>query len=638
MPKKTFAWAATLIIATAFIYAQAPPAVLTIHTDQPVSKVSPTLYGLMTEEINYSYDGGLYAEMVRNRTIGSDWSGIGHWFLVEEGNSQAVMSADKQTGPSDALKSSLKLEVKQADAHNQAGVLNDGWWGMPLRPNTTYEGSFYAKADSSDLGPITVSLINNQTGKSVAAAQVPVIATDWKQYKFTLKTGAIEPSAANHLAITVAHAGTLWLDLVSLFPPTYHDRVNGNRIDLMEKLAAMHPAFLRFPGGNYLEGDHIPLRYQWKKTIGPLVDRPTHPSPWSYHSSDGLGLLEYLEWCEDLHMNPVLAVYAGYSMAQEHVNPGPDLDPYVQDALDEIEYVTGSVDTKWGAIRAQNGHPQPFNLNYVEIGNEDMFDKSGSYEGRYAQFYKAIKAKYPDLQLIATMPITSMRPDVVDDHYYLRATQFFHDANHYDKTDRNGPRIFVGEWATREGAPTPNFGAALGDAAWMTGLERNSDIVVMAAYAPLLVNVNPGGMQWETDLIGYDAMRSYGSPSYYAQVMFSKYLGDQTLASKLEGTALDANNPKFFYSITRDSAKRRLYLKLVNASSTPQPVEIDLPGAKLAATGKLISLSAHDTQATNTLEQPTQIVPVETPLQGVSDHLHHTVPGYSIQIIQVDEQ
>ena len=179
-------------------------------------------------------------------------------------------------------------------------------------------------------------------------------------------------------------------------------------------------------------------------------------------------------------MQPVLAVYAGYSLAQEHVNPGADLEPYVQDALDELEYVTGGPDTKWGAERVKDGHPAPFKLTYVEIGNEDKFDKSGSYDGRYAQFYKAIKAKYPDLQLIATMPLKNMKPDVQDDHYYVRATQNFADATHYDKVDRNGPKIFVGEWATREGAPTPNMGAALGDAAWMTGLERNSDLIVMA--------------------------------------------------------------------------------------------------------------------------------------------------------------
>jgi alpha-N-arabinofuranosidase len=636
MFEKTFAKTAglaILVLTASLATSQAPPAVLTIHADQPVSAVSPTLYGLMTEEINFSYDGGLYAEMVRNRTFRDSWEGVPYWYVLEEGNARAKMEIEHQSGPSEALKSSLRLDVEQADAKNPAGVLNVGWWGMPLRPGSSYKGSFYAKADTGGLGPVTVSLVEDNSGKTVATTRVDGLTTAWSQYEFALKTGAIAPSAANHLVLSVGHAGTLWLDLVSLFPPTYHDRVNGNRIDLMEKLAAMHPAFLRFPGGNYLEGDHISERYEWKKTIGPLVDRPTHPSPWRYHSSDGMGLLEFLGWCEDLKMQPVLAVYAGYSLMGEHVNPGADLEPYVQDALDELEYVTGGTGTKWGAERAKDGHPEAFKLTYVEIGNEDWFDKSGSYDERYAQFYKAIKAKYPDLQLIATTPVKGIRPDVVDDHYYLRATQFFHDTTHYDKTDRGGPKIFVGEWATREGFPTPDFGAALGDAAWMTGMERNSDIIVMASYAPLLVNVNPGGMQWETDLIGYDAMKSYGSPSYYAQVLFSSYVGDHTLGSKVEG-----GGDKFFYSITGNAAKKHLYLKLVNAASTDQAVEIEMTGAKVASTAKLVSLSAKDTQATNTLTDPERIVPVQNSLHDVSSHFRHTMPGYSIQVIEFDVQ
>jgi alpha-N-arabinofuranosidase len=315
------------------------------------------------------------------------------------------------------------------------------------------------------------------------------------------------------------------------------------------------------------------------------------------------------------------------------VNPGPDLEPYVQDALDEIEYVTGSADTKWGAERAKDGHPQPFQLTYVEIGNEDQFDRSGSYEGRYEQFYKAIKAKYPELQLIATVPIKNMRPDVIDDHYYVRATKNFQDANHYDKTDRSGPKIFVGEWATREGMPTPNMGAALGDAAWMTGLERNSDLVVMASYAPLLTNVNPGGLQWDTDLIGYNAAKSYGSPSYFAQAMFGSYLGDHTLASKADGAGT-----KFFYSITGSAAKKKLYLKLVNAASTPQAVDIDIEGAKLAARAKLIALSAKDPEATNSIDRPDFLKPVDSAVTLAGGHLRHTMPQYAIEVIEFDLQ
>ena len=651
MLQKTFARRAAtalLVFASSVLSAQTP-ATLTIHADKPVSTVSPSLYGLMTEEINYSYDGGLYAEMVRNRTFHSDWSGITYWYLHEDGAAAAKMSVDKSTGPSAALPSSLRLDIEKADAKNQAGALNPGYWGFALRPNTTYKGSFHAKAGSSDLGPVTISLVSDDTGKVITTATVAAIASDWKQYEFSLKTGAIQPSVKNHLVVSVGHPGTLWLQLVSLFPPTYHNRIGGNRVDLMEKLAAMHPQFLRFPGGNYLEGDTIADRFDWKKTIGPYVDRPTHPSPWSYHSDDGMGLLEFLKWCEDLKIDPVLAVYAGYSLRGEHV-PANQLQPYIQDALDEIEYVTGGPDTKWGAERVKDGHPAPFKLTYVEIGNEDWLDRSGSYQERCPPFYKAIKAKYPELQLIITAPVQGLKPDVLDEHFYVRATDNFHDATHYDpqadnaatphweggrydKTDRNGPKIFVGEWATREGLPTPNFGAALGDAAWMTGLERNSDIVIMAAYAPLLVRVDPGGMQWETDLIGYNAMKSYGSPAYYTQVLFGSYLGDHTLGSKLEGAG-----PKVFYSITGNAAKKKLYLKLVNGSTDAQPVTIHIDGAKLAATAKLVSLHANDTQETNSITDPDRIVPVESALHDVSSSFHHTVPGLSIQVIEFDEQ
>lgn len=649
MPEKTFAQTlvlAALALASTLLSAQ--PATLAIHADQPISPVSPQLYGLMTEEINYSYDGGLYAETVRNRTFHADWSGIVYWYLCENGNSAAKMTSDKTTGPSEALPTSLRLDVEKADAQNQAGVLNVGYWGFALKANTTYKGSFYAKA-GTDLGPVTISLSSDDTGKAIATTTVASVGAEWKQYEFTLKTGAIQPSTKNHLTLTVSHPGVLWLQLVSLFPPTYHDRPNGFRIDLMEKLAAMHPNFLRFPGGNYLEGDRIVDRFDWKKTIGPLVDRPTHPSPWMYHSDDGMGLLEFLEWCEDLHMNPVLAVYAGYSLRGEHV-PVDQLQPYIQDALDEIEYVTGGPDTKWGAERVKDGHPAPFKLTYVEIGNEDWLDRSGSYAERCPPFYKAIKAKYPELQLIVTAPVKDIKPDVLDEHFYVRATQNFHDATHYDppasgaaeprwdgghfdKTDRSGPKIFVGEWATREGFPTPNFGAALGDAAWMTGLERNSDIVIMAAYAPLLVRVDPGGMQWETDLIGYNGMKSYGSPAYYAQVLFGSYIGDHTLGSKLEGAG-----PKLFYSITGSAAKKKLYLKLVNASTDPQSIDLNIDGVKLAPTAKLVSLHANDTQETNSIEDPERIAPVESSLHNVSAHFHHTVPGLSIQVIEFDEQ
>lgn len=608
---------------------------ISVQLDSPAHTVSPMLYGMMTEEINFSYDGGLYAEMVRNRTFGGRWhSQPAHWFFVEQGDSSGKMEIDDSTGPSEALSNSLLIEATKADAANSLGVYNEGYWGMALHPNTTYRASFYAKTDKGDMGDVSVALVNNDSGKILVSAKSEALSAEWKRYEVALKTGQITASTRNHLLLTVSHPGKVWLSLVSLFPPTYKNRENGNRSDLMDKMKAMNPTFLRLPGGNYLEGDEIQDRFDWKNTIGPLVDRPTHPSPWRYQSTDGMGLLEFLEWTEDLNIEPVLAVYAGYSLKGAHINAGPFLRPFVQDALDEIEFLTGGTDTPWGAKRAQLGHPKPFPLHYVEIGNEDWFDRSGSYEARFAQFDKAIKAKYPQLKTIATMPLKNTKPDMQDDHYYLRAVESYKTASKYDSVDRNGPKIFVGEWATREGSPTPNLNSALGDAALMTGFERNSDLILMASYAPLFVNINPGGMQWESDLIGYDAMSSYGSPSYYAQVLFAKYLGDTVPKS----TA--ANLPeRFFYSATNRPSQGKIYLKLVNGNSEARTVTVHLEGAKaLKPDGVMETLGGSNPADTNTITDPQKIIPVKTSLNGVKETFEHTVPAYSIQVLEISTQ
>ena len=624
----------TVTVAPGLAQSAAPvtltPVTLTIDAGPARARSSPTLYGLMTEEINSSYDGGLYGELLRNRAPQPAWDGAAHWSLVQRGDARAALSIDAAGGPSTALPSSLKLEVTAASPAGEAGIENEGYWGIPLRPRTSYRASFYARASAENVR-VTVALLNDDTGKPVAQATVAGVNGLWKQYSTMLTTGDIPPGSRNHFVLSVDRPGTFHFTLASLFPPTYRDRPNGNRINLMETLAAMHPAFLRLPGGNYLEGDHLAERYQWKQTIGPLVDRPTHPSPWGYRSSDGLGLLEYLEWCEDLHMEPVLAVYAGYSMKQEHVEPGAALAPYVQDALDEIEYVTGGPGTRWGAERAKDGHPAPFPLHYVEVGNEDEFDKSGSYEARYPQFYDAIKGHYPQLQVIATTPVKSHRMDVLDEHYYRSAEGFYADVHHYDATDRQGPRIFVGEWATREGVPTPNFGAALADAAWMTGMERNSDIVVMSSYAPLLTNVNPGGSQWDTDLIGYDALQSYGSPSYYAQVLFSGHHGDEILNASMPNAPV-----RLFESVTRDAKTGTVYLKLVNASDLPRTVNVRLlHGGRSAGPATLYVLTAPSTEATNSIGDPTHIVPGERSLGPLGNEFPLSLAPLSINVVEL---
>ncbi len=607
--------------------AQAPS--LSIQADHPTAKISPLFYGLMTEEINFSYDGGLYGELVRDRVVGRGFGGLSRWQAVMRGDSKVEVSLDESTGPSAEIPRSLKVKVDAASEAAPAGVQNDGYWGIPVRPNTTYSGSFWAKTDNAGL-PVTVSLVNDQTGVTAAKAAVTGLSGDWKEYTYTLKTGVVPATLNNHLILTVPQPATVWFELVSLFPPTYKNRVHGNRIDISEKLAALHPKFLRFPGGNYLEGQRIADRFDWKKTIGPWVNRPTHNSPWRYRSSDGMGLLEFLGWCEDLNMEPILAVYAGYSLGGEHVEPGPKLEAYIQDALDEIEYVTGGTDTKWGAVRAQNGHPAPFKLQYVEVGNEDWFDRSGSYDGRFAQFYHAIKQKYPELQIIATTPVKSVKPDVLDEHFYMSAIKAYSDTHHYDSYDRSGPKIFVGEWATREGDPTPNLQAALADAAWLIGLERNADLVIMNCYAPLFVNVNPGGMQWSTDLIGYNALNSFGSVSYWGQVMFASHIGSEVVSNTLSNAG-----ERVYSSVTRDEKARKLIIKVVNGTSDVKPLSINIEGAKVKPQAKLITLSGKTPNATNSITQPNAVIPVERAVTIAGSKFQQSFAPYSFNVLEL---
>jgi len=541
-PRKRRNWAASALAALLFVsllpHALAQTGQLTVNVGQPGAKASPLFYGLMTEEINHSYDGGLYAELVQNRSLDDDPAAPVHWSLVTEGGGVGSISLDTHNPvPGTARTHSLRLDSTLAGGTARVGAANDGFWGIPVRPHTRYRASLYAKAAPGYAGPLTVALQSADGSRTYAQAAVPTPGANWKQYTLTLTTTNAPVSSDNRLAVFAQSKGTVWLTQVSLFPPTFNNRPNGNRVDLMQTLIAMHPAFLRLPGGNYLEGNTLTNRFPWKQTLGPVSQRPGHPGTWGYRSSDGMGLLEFLQWCEDMHAEPLLAVWAGYALNGEHISAGPALQPFVQDALDEIEYVSGSASTPWGARRAQDGHPAPFPLHYVEIGNEDW---SGSYEGRFAQFSDAIKANYPNLQTVATTPVKSRRPDVVDDHYYRSAVAMEKDVHHYDTLPRTSPKIFVGEWATTEGSPTPTFQAALADAAWLTGLERNADLVTLECYAPLLVNVNPGGSQWGTNLIGYNALQSYGSPSYYVQALFAENKGDVILPVQVAPASITA--------------------------------------------------------------------------------------------------
>ncbi len=622
----------SLLFPVSLLGQTAAPAQLTISPKEIVSPVSPMLYGMMTEEINHAFEGGLYAEMVQNRTMRASWSGVEHWDLVRRGEARASLELEKNDGPSKALPTSLSLTVTEASAGNEAGVSNTGYWGMGVKPHTKYVGSFYARADAA--GPVRAQLVSDNTGAVLGEATVQVKPGEWSKYDYTMTTGAVPAGSANHLVLLVAHPGRIAFQLVSLFPPTYQNQSGGFRADLMQKMSGLHPYFLRLPGGNYLEGDTLRDWYNWKETTGPLVDRPGHQAPWTYWSDDGMGLLEMLEWTEQLHIEPILAVYAGYALQGEKVKAGHDLEPYVQSALDEVEYVTGDTSTKWGAQRAKDGHPAPFPLHFIEVGNEDFLERgTHTYNARWAQFAKALRQKYPQYKLIATMPVeesgADLQPDVVDDHYYKPVGEMLDFTHHYDNAPRNGPKIFVGEWATLDGTPTPNWGGALADAAWMTSMERNSDLIVMAAYAPLFINVNPGAGQWYTNMIGYDASTSYGSPSYYAQALFGNHLGDGTPRSSITGAG-----ERFYYSASVGSKDHLLHLKLVNASTQAQPLSIALGGGA-AGPVTVNSLHGGTYEATNTIDQPNVIKPVTSTAKLPGGNWQHTVPPLTIEVIDV---
>jgi alpha-L-arabinofuranosidase len=617
--------------------------VLRIDADRVLAHSSPNLHGLMTEEINHSYDGGLYGELVSNRTFQDDPGASGapvHWSLVRGEGGAGAIALDRDHPFDSVLPISLRLDILAIPGKGKVGVANDGFWGVPVRPHEQYRVSFLARAsgDASAEGAITVALESADGSACYARATVARLGSAWARHSLVLSTGNSPVDGKGRLVIASSRPGTVWLNLVSCFPPTWHGRPNGNRPDLMALLAGLHPSFLRFPGGNYLEGDTPATRFDWKRTIHGLGKRPGHPQPWGYRSSDGLGLLEFLEWCEDLRMQPVLAVYAGYSFQTKGIKPGPALEPYVRDALDEIEYVTGDPAKGWGAVRAADGHPAPFALTYVEIGNEDPGGPESDYDGRFAQFFDAIKAIHPGLQLIATSPVKGRTPDVLDEHFYLPSEQMLREAHRYDAHPRTGPRIFVGEWATIVGTPwkgnsarlwTPDLAAALADAAWMTGLERNSDLVIMASYAPLLVNVNPGAAQWQTDLIGYDGLSSYGSPSYHAQAMFAAHRGDLILASSKD------DPPGFFHSVTRDSRTGTIHLKCVNTTARPIGLTIELSGAAVAPAGTVVTLSASRADATNSVSDPNRVVPVVATLEGLSPRFSRVFPAYSVSVLDI---
>jgi alpha-L-arabinofuranosidase len=562
------------------------------------------------------------------------------WTEVADGGAAATPVLDASVGLNSALTRSLRVDFTEVTAGQRAAMANGGYFGVPIVPGQTYRASFFAKATDGFTAPLTVALESGDGSTSYATAQVAGIGGQWSRFETTLSvpksatatnTGRFVIGVDNRTgyAADVPSGASLWLQVVSLFPPTYRNRPNGLRPDLVDLLRRMRPKILRFPGGNYAEGNTLATRWDWKTTIGPIWERPGHENTaWGYFSDDGLGLLEYLQLAEDLGATPVLGVWAGYTLNGTVVAEA-DLAPYVQDALDLVEYITGPIHSTWGARRAADGHPAPFATPYLEIGNEDWIDRSGSYDAyRYAAFYDALKAAYPDIKLIATTSVTSRPMDVLDLHYYESESWFENASTMFDSYDRSGPRIFVGEYAGTANAgslATGFLGNSLGEAAFMTGMERNSDIVHMSSYAPLFANY--GHTQWNPNLIGFNQTESYGSTSYYVQQLFANNIGDKVVPVTASASGL-------YYSATIDSESGEVYVKIVNPAATAVPTRLTFTG-KTGATAKIQVLANADASVGNTLATPHAITPITSSLSGSGGVFSYTAPANSLTVVTV---
>jgi alpha-L-arabinofuranosidase len=518
--------------------AQTNTATLTIQANQLGTSINSNLFGVFFEEINHAGDGGIYAEMVSNRNFEAPAFTTG-WQPIATGSAAGTISVDSSIPMS--ANNLYAAKVTFSSGAGGYGFANNGYWGMRFQAGQTYNLSFYARCSSGFSGAVYAALENASGSLIYAQGTVTNLTTNWQYFSMTLVPNGND--TAGRLALVISQPGSVWLDVISLFPQqTFDNRPNGMRPDLMNMLMNLQPSFMRFPGGSWVNGNSLTNMYAWKRTIGPLGDRRYQNNLWGYYVDHGQGYYEYLQMCEDLGVQPLFVINCGMDVfSVGDAVPLAQMGPYVQDALDAIQYANGPTNSTWGALRAAAGHPAPFNLNYIEIGNENG---GTAYNDRYALFYNAIVSNYPGIHVIADnwggLPV-SAPVQISDEHYYGPPAFFLDNANKYDSYSRSGPKVYVGEYAVTTGGGHGNLAGALAEAAFMTGMERNADIVSMASYAPLFANVN--AENWNPNLIYFNNAQVYGTPSYYVQQMFSLNRGDVVLPATAALTSTVTNAP-----------------------------------------------------------------------------------------------
>ena len=629
---------------------------ITVKPDQVIAPIQPTMWGIFFEDINLGADGGVYAELVKNRSFEFAAPLMGWREQRKDGGNGTVLvinrGATNESNP-------RFIRATVSSANGSFGLSNEGFRGMGIKAGNQYDFSIFSRQSNSGNLVINMELVNAK-GDKIGTAVLSPKGDQWKKYSVRLTATGTDPKAK--MNIWFQGTGSVDLDMISLFPTaTWKNRPGGLRADLVQLLADMKPGFLRFPGGCIVEGRELATRYQWKKTIGNVEERKLIVNRWNtefrhrptpdYYQTFGLGFFEYFQLAEDIGAEPLPILNCGMACQfnTAEVVPSNELDPYIQDALDLIEFANGSIATKWGKVRAVLGHPAPFNLKLLGVGNEQW---GPQYIERYTIFAKAIKTKFPNIKLVNSVgpdpdgdrfnflndTLRKMKADILDEHYYRSPEWFTQNARRYDNYDRNGPKIFAGEYAAQSVQTVSpdnknNWKCALSEAAFMTGLERNADVVAMASYAPLFAHAE--GWQWTPDLIWFDNLNAYGTPNYYVQKLFANYKGTHIIpvvAGNLPLTGQDS----CYASAVLDRTNREVIVKLVNTSDKSIQKNLELAGSGTYRDGAIQTvLKGEKLDDVNSFTEPAKIKPVDRPVRVNNKTITLVLDPYSVNVIRI---
>jgi len=628
---------------------------LTVVVDKPIASVAPTMWGVFFEDINFGADGGLYAELVKNRSFEFPTAMMG-WrenrVNYQKGRFHIINKSDNSANARFA-----RITINNPEGNYS--LSNDGFRGIGVHKEKQYDFSIMARTEKPTNIKIKVQLLN-YAGQEIGSTVVGNFSNDWKKYSSSIST--TDTAQRGKLNLIFEGEGVIDIDIVSLFPhDTWKNRPGGLRNDLVQKIADLKPGFIRFPGGCIVEGKDLTNRYQWKKTVGDVYDRTLIMNRWNvefrhrpapdYYQSFGLGFYEYFLLAADLGAEPLPILNCGMACQfnSGEVVAMDELQPYIDDAIDLIEFANSDVTTKWGKLRSDMGHPQPFNLKFLGVGNEQW---EPQYIERYKVFEKAILSRYPAIKIVsgsgpfaegeyfnyAWKELKQLRPALIDEHYYKPPAWFFNNAARYDSYERKGPKIFAGEYAAHskenpEAESRNNWESALAEAAFMTGLERNADIVQMCSYAPLLAHVD--AWQWRPDLIWFDNLSTVATPNYYVQKLFSNNKGTDVVAIT-ENEKPVAGKDSLYSSAVIDKQKGELIIKIVNIASVSQTVELNLTGIKFAKTDAVLqTLAANDLYSYNKLSELDKLKPEERKFPVKANKFDQNLPAYSVTVLKI---